>query len=92
MCYLYIPKPVKETTMNRLMSVASTNDGAPVDGLISIFDPSHTERSPRSLANRTITGKMFSGLMVTDSMHSLMTHFFTAHEIRKLELDAARPK
>lgn len=26
-CYLYIPKPVKESTMNRLNAVASTNDG-----------------------------------------------------------------
>jgi len=26
-CYLYIPKPVKEKTMNRLAAVASTNDG-----------------------------------------------------------------
>ena len=26
-CYLYIPKPVKESTMNRLTAVSSTNDG-----------------------------------------------------------------
>jgi len=26
-CYLYIPRPVKEATMNRLMAVASTNNG-----------------------------------------------------------------
>ena len=57
----------------------------PLDEIITKLDPSHKPKDPRVLANRTLTGKMFSDLLVTDSMHSLLTNYFTKAEIQSLE-------
>jgi hypothetical protein len=60
----------------------------PFHVLRGIFDPNFVPHDPRIVANRTLTGKMFSNLLITDSMHSLLTHYFTSSEIKALERDA----
>ena len=60
---------------------------SPLDTLIKMLNPEYIPRDPRQIANRTVTGRMFSKLLQTDSMHSLVTHFFTAAEIEALEND-----
>jgi len=64
----------------------------PIDELINIYKPDFMPEDPRILANRTLTGKMFSNLLVTDSMHSLASHFLTKSEIRSLEIDTKNTK
>jgi len=44
----------------------------PVDELIKIFNPYFKSDDPSKLANRTVTGRIFSNLLVTDSMHCLL--------------------
>lgn len=60
----------------------------PISELIKLLNPNFTPDDPRILANRTLTGRMFSNLLITDSMHSLVSHFFTKTEIKSLEYDA----
>lgn len=59
----------------------------PLESIIKVLNPSFELSDPHLLANRTITGKTFSRLLKTDSMHSLLTHFFTEAELRNLEID-----
>jgi len=59
----------------------------PLESVIKILNPSFELSDPHLLANRTVTAKTFSKLLRTDSMHSLLTHFFTKSELNSLELD-----
>ncbi|MBU6427599.1 MAG: hypothetical protein KGR26_01180 [Cyanobacteria bacterium REEB65] len=59
---------------------------SPFQMIMNTFNPEFRDTDPLSLVNRTVTAKTFSGLADTDSMHSLLTNFFTASEIRNLEL------
>lgn len=61
---------------------------SPLDALIRILSPDYKPSDPRLIANRTVTGRMFSTLLATDSMHSLLSHFFTAAELTNLERSA----
>ncbi|MHC4179215.1 MAG: hypothetical protein ACYSWU_17010 [Planctomycetota bacterium] len=63
---------------------------SPLDALIKLLNPSYAPEDPRIIANRTVTGRIFSRLLATDSMHSLITHFFTDAEIQNLEASRAR--
>jgi hypothetical protein len=63
---------------------------SPLDALIKVLNPSFAPEDPRIIANRTVTGRVFSRLLATDSMHSLATTFFTNAEIRNLEASRAR--
>lgn len=63
---------------------------SPLDALIKVLNPSFTPEDPRIIANRTVTGRLFSRLLATDSMHSLATNFFTSAEIRSLETSRAK--
>jgi hypothetical protein len=59
---------------------------SPLDEVIKLLNPAYVPEDPRIIANRTVTGRVFSHLLATDSMHSLVTHFFSPQEIRALEL------
>lgn len=59
----------------------------PLESIIKVLNPSFELSDPHLLANRTITGKTFSKLLKTDSMHTLLTYFFTEAELRSLEMD-----
>ena len=59
---------------------------SPLDEVIKLLNPAYVPEDPRIIANRTVTGRVFSRLLATDSMHSLVTHFFSPQEIRALEL------
>ncbi len=61
---------------------------SPLDLLIKHLNPEYSSQDPRVLANRTVTGRMFSRLLATDSISSLLSHFFTPTEIRALEISA----
>lgn len=56
----------------------------PLDSIINLLNPNYESKNPQTVADRTVTGKMFSELLVTDSMHSILTHFFTRAEINNL--------
>ena len=58
---------------------------SPLDAILKVLNPSYRPEDPRIIANRTVTGRLFSQLLATDSMHSLVTHFFSAAEIQALE-------
>lgn len=57
----------------------------PLATAINWINPEYVPSDPRILANRTATGRTFSKLLQTDSMHSLVTHFLAEDEIRNLE-------
>jgi hypothetical protein len=57
----------------------------PLDLVMTHLNPAYSPGDPRVLANRTVTGRMFARLLATDSLHSLMTHFFTHAELRAIE-------
>lgn len=57
----------------------------PLATAINWVNPEYVPNDPQILANRTATGRTFSKLLQTDSMHSLVTHFLADDEIRKLE-------
>lgn len=61
---------------------------SPLDLLLKHLNPEYVPEDPRVLARRTVTGKIFSKLLATDSMQSLVTHYFTPAEIRSLEISA----
>lgn len=65
----------------KLWKVAKT----PLDTLIQALNPDYQPEDVRLLANRTVTGATFAKLLATDSMHSLLTHFFTQAELSNLE-------
>lgn len=65
----------------KLWKVAKT----PLDTLIHALNPDYQPEDARLLANRTVTGRTFAKLFATDSMHSLLTHFFTRAELKNLE-------
>lgn len=58
---------------------------SPVDTLLELLNPNFVPNNPKIIANRTVTGKMFSNLLVTEAMYSLLNRFFTQAEIRNLE-------
>jgi hypothetical protein len=58
---------------------------SPLDSLIKVLNPEFVPPDPRWRANRTVTGRVFSNLLATDSMHSMLTHFFTASELQDME-------
>jgi len=62
----------------------------PLDALIKVLNPNYSPGDPRIIANRTVTGRVFSKLLATDSMHSLVTYFFTDAEKKNLQLSRAR--
>ena len=62
----------------------------PLEELRTIFEPGYIPGDPRVVANRTLTGRMFKDLLVTDSMHSLVNHYFTKAEIQALERDKSK--
>ncbi len=59
----------------------------PLESIIKVLNPSFELSDPHLLANRTNTGKTFSKLLKTDSMHSLLTYFFTKAELNSLDMD-----
>ncbi|TDI41257.1 MAG: hypothetical protein E2P02_15265 [Acidobacteria bacterium] len=56
----------------------------PLSEIIRQLNPNYESDNPRVLANRTVTGRVFSDLLATDSMYSLATDFFTETEIANL--------
>lgn len=58
---------------------------SPVDTLIQLLNPKYVPENPKIIANRTVTGKMFSELLVTESMYSMLHKMFTHAEISNLE-------
>ena len=62
----------------------------PLDTIINMLNPNYRSENSHTVADRTVTGKMFSDLLVTDSMHSILTHFFTKTEINNL--NATKPR
>jgi len=58
---------------------------SPVDTLLEVLNPNFLPNNPKMIANRTVTGKMFSKLLITEGMHSLLKRFFTRSEIKSLE-------
>jgi hypothetical protein len=62
----------------------------PLDALIKVLNPNYKPEDPRIVANRTVTGSVFTNLMNTDSMHSLVSSFFTDAEKKNLEISRAR--
>lgn len=68
-------------TLLQLYSAAKS----PIDLLLKHLNPEFRAEDPRVLAQRTVTGRMFSKLLATDSMYSLLAHFFTPAEVRALE-------
>jgi len=62
----------------------------PLDALIKVLNPSYSPEDPRIIANRTVTGRIFSKLLNTDSMHSLVSYFFTDAEKKNLQVSRAR--
>ncbi|MGH8544513.1 MAG: hypothetical protein ACREX3_12975, partial [Gammaproteobacteria bacterium] len=64
----------------------------PLDALMKVLNPNYSPEDPRIVANRTITGRVFSELLNTDSMHSLVSHFFTEAEKRNLEISRAQSR
>ena len=75
------PEPSFLFPLLRLYKAAKS----PLETLITMLNPEYVPRDPRLVANRTVTGRTFSKLLQVDSMHSLVTHFFTAAEIQALE-------
>jgi hypothetical protein len=64
---------------------------SPLDELIKVLNPNFVPGDPRLLANRTVTGRLFSRLLATDSMHSMATHFFYPDEIAAIEHSLSTP-
>ena len=64
---------------------------SPLEAAITFLNPRYQPSDPHIIANRTITGKMFTALLVTDSMHSMLRRFFTDAEITALERDKHAP-
>lgn len=64
----------------------------PLESVIKVLNPSFEISDPHLLANRTITAKTFSKLLKTDSMHTLLSHFFTQSELMSLEFDYQKIK
>jgi hypothetical protein len=58
---------------------------SPIDLLLKHLNPEYRPEDPRLLARRTVTGRTFSTLLATDSMYSLLAHFFSPAEVRALE-------
>lgn len=58
---------------------------SPLETAMNALNQSYKISDPHLLASRTITGKMFSSYLATDSMHTLLGHFFTKSEIAALE-------
>ena len=65
---------------------------SPLDLLINALNPAYTPKDPQWIANRTVTGRTFSKLLATDSMHSLVSNFFSDAEIRNLERSRHAPQ
>ncbi len=59
-----------------------------LDLAIKIFNPDWRIVSPRRMANRTVTGRVFSELLRTDTAETIMNHFLTKAEIEVLEREA----
>jgi hypothetical protein len=59
---------------------------SPLELLIRHLSPDYRPQDPQRLANRTVTGRVFSKLLSTDSMYSLISHFLTPAEIRALDV------
>jgi len=76
-------KPQRPLTLT-LLQVYSTIK-SPLNFLLKHLNPEYRSEDPRILANRTTTGKMFSKLLATDSMYSLVSHFLTSAEVRAVE-------
>ena len=57
----------------------------PLDTVIELLNPNYVPSDPRILVNRTQTARLFSKLLATDSMHSLVSHVFTPSELRNLQ-------
>ncbi len=62
----------------------------PLDAMIKMINPAYSPEDPRIVANRTVTGRVFRKLLNTDSMHSLVSYFFTDAEKANLERSRAR--
>jgi hypothetical protein len=60
---------------------------APVEWLLRQANPNYRGEDPTHLAKRTLTGRRFSELLKTDSIHSLVSHFFIESELAALELE-----
>jgi len=58
---------------------------SPLDVMLQQFNPDYKASNPNVFVNRTVTGKMFKDLLVTDSMYNLVKQNFTKSEIKNLE-------
>jgi len=63
---------------------------SPLDLLLKHLNPEYVPEDPRVLARRTVTGKIFAKLLATDSMQSLVSHYFSPAEVRSLEVSASK--
>ena len=64
---------------------------SPLDAVIKALNPDYKPDDPRILANRTVTGRVFSQLLKTDAVQSMMRYHFTPAEIRAVEQSHAEP-
>jgi len=58
---------------------------SPLEMMIQEFSPDYKASNPHVYVNRTVTGRMFKDLLVTDSMYNLIKQNFTKSEIKNLE-------
>jgi hypothetical protein len=63
---------------------------SPLELLLTHLNPDYQPRRPRSLGNRTVTGRMFSELLATDSMYTLVSQYLSPQEISSVQR-CARP-
>ncbi len=61
------------------------NVRSPLDTIIKYINPDYQPSNPRFVASRTATGRAFMGLLDTDSMHTLVSHFLSLSEVRNIQ-------
>jgi hypothetical protein len=57
---------------------------SPLDTVISALNPQYQPHDPRVIANRTVTGRVFAGLLRTDSLTAMLHHHFSESEVHAL--------
>lgn len=58
---------------------------SPLDWIMSMTNPNYVPSNPKFLAERTLTGRVFSKYLKTDSMHSLLSSYLSDPEVSNLE-------
>lgn len=74
----------RKTRLRSLLKVYRTLK-SPLDYVIKILNPEYRSEDDMRVASRTLTGRQFSELLRTETMHSLLSGFFTEGEIHSVE-------